>query len=54
MITLIKKKGTNPQDKSAIYFPQWTRVSTVNDNVNDNNDPNLNPGGNSGLDDAGE
>ena len=31
MITLIKKKGTNPQDKSAIYFPQWTRVSTVNE-----------------------
>ena len=30
MITLIKKKGTNPQDKSIIYFPQWTRVSTVN------------------------
>ncbi|MBR1593180.1 MAG: HU family DNA-binding protein [Alloprevotella sp.] len=31
MITLIKKKGTNPQDKSAIYFPQWTRISTVNE-----------------------
>ena len=50
MITLFKKKGTNPQDKSAIYFLQWTRVSTVNDN----NDPNPNPGGNGGLDDAGE
>ena len=29
MITLIKKKGINPQDKSTLYFPQWTRVSTV-------------------------
>lgn len=31
MISLIRKKGTNPQDKSTIYFPQWTRVSTVNE-----------------------
>ena len=31
MITLIKKKGTNPQDKSTLYFPQWTRVSTVSE-----------------------
>jgi len=29
MISLIKKKGINPQDKSMLYFPQWTRVSTV-------------------------
>ena len=29
MISLIKKKGINPQDKSTLYFPQWTRVSTV-------------------------
>ena len=31
MISLIKKKGINPQDKSTLYFPQWTRVSTVNE-----------------------
>ena len=29
MISLIKKKGINPQDKSTLYFPQWTRISTV-------------------------
>ena len=29
MISLIKKKGVNPQDKSTLYFPQWTRVSTI-------------------------
>ena len=29
MISLIKKKGINPQDKSTLYFSQWTRVSTV-------------------------
>ena len=29
MISLIKKKGINPQDKSTLYFPQWTRVSTI-------------------------
>ena len=28
LINLIKKKGTNPQTKAAIYFPQWTRRST--------------------------
>lgn len=31
MISLIKKMGINPQDKSTLYFPQWTRVSTVNE-----------------------
>jgi predicted histone-like DNA-binding protein len=31
MISLIKKKGINPQDKSTLYFAQWTRVSTVNE-----------------------
>lgn len=30
MINLIKKKGINPQDKSVLYFPQWTRVQTTN------------------------
>lgn len=30
MINLIKKKGINPQTKTVIYFPQWTRVATVN------------------------
>ena len=29
MISLIKKKGVNPQTREEIYFPQWTRVSTV-------------------------
>ena len=29
MITLIKMKGVNPQTKEVIYFPRWTRVSTV-------------------------
>ena len=29
MIYVIRKKGINPQDKSTIYFPKWTRVSTV-------------------------
>lgn len=28
LINLIKKKGVNPQTKTAIYFPQWTRRST--------------------------
>ena len=28
MINLIKKKGINPQTKTALYFPQWTRRST--------------------------
>jgi predicted histone-like DNA-binding protein len=31
MISLIKKKGVNPQTREEIYFPQWTRVSTVNE-----------------------
>ena len=31
MISLIKKKGINPQDKSTLYFPQWTRISTINE-----------------------
>ena len=31
MISLIKKKGANPQTKEVIYFPQWTRISTVNE-----------------------
>ena len=31
MISLIKKMGINPQDKSTRYCPQWTRVSTVNE-----------------------
>ena len=30
MINLIKKKGINPQTKETLYFPQWTRVSTIN------------------------
>ena len=29
MISLIKMKGMNPQTKEVIYFPKWTRVSTV-------------------------
>ena len=29
MISLIKMKGVNPQTKEVIYFPRWTRVSTV-------------------------
>ena len=29
MITLIKMKGVNPQTKEVIYFPRWTRVSTI-------------------------
>ena len=28
VINLIKKKGINPQTKTTIYFPQWTRRST--------------------------
>ena len=33
MISLIKKKGINPQqDESTLYFPQWTRVSTGGSN----------------------
>ena len=30
MISLIKKKGVNPQTKQVIYFPKWTRVETIN------------------------
>lgn len=29
MISLIKKKGINPQTKETLYWLQWTRVSTV-------------------------
>ena len=29
MISLIKKKGINPLTKATLYFPQWTRVSTI-------------------------
>ena len=29
MISLIKMKGVNPQTKEVIYFPRWTRISTV-------------------------
>ena len=29
MISLIKKKGANPQTKEVIYFPQWTRIATT-------------------------
>ena len=29
MISLIKKKGINPNTKGTLYFPQWTRVSTI-------------------------
>ena len=28
LINLIKKKGINPQTKTTLYFPQWTRRST--------------------------
>lgn len=31
MISLIKKKGVNPQTKEVIYFPQWTRQTTVSE-----------------------
>ena len=31
MISLIKMKGVNPQTKEVIFFPRWTRVSTVNE-----------------------
>jgi predicted histone-like DNA-binding protein len=31
MISLIKKKGINPQNMSTLYFPQWTRVATVSE-----------------------
>ena len=31
MISLIKMKGVNPQTKEVIYFPRWTRVSTVSE-----------------------
>ena len=31
MISLIRMKGANPQTKEVIYFPQWTRISTVNE-----------------------
>lgn len=31
MISLIKKKGVNPQTKEVIFFPQWTRVATTHE-----------------------
>jgi len=31
MISLIKMKGVNPQTKEVIYFPRWTRISTVHE-----------------------
>ncbi len=31
MISLIKMKGTNLQTQEVIYYPKWTRVSTVNE-----------------------
>ncbi len=30
MISLIKKKGINPQTMGTLYFPQWTRFATIN------------------------
>ena len=30
MISLIKKKGINPNTQETLYFPQWTRVATIN------------------------
>ena len=29
MITLIKRKGRNPQTGETLYFPRWKRVATV-------------------------
>ena len=29
MISLLKMKGVNLQTKETIYYPKWTRVSTV-------------------------
>ena len=29
MISLIKKKGVNPNTKEPLYFPQWTRIATT-------------------------
>ena len=29
MISLIKKKGINPNTKGTLYFPQWTRIATT-------------------------
>lgn len=31
MITLLKKKGINPQTKEVIYYPQWTRQDTIDE-----------------------
>ena len=31
MITLIKKKGINPNTKEVLYYPQWTRQNTVSE-----------------------
>ena len=29
MISLVKKKGINPNTKEVLYYPRWTRVATV-------------------------
>ena len=29
MISLIKRKSTNPQTKETIYYPRWTRLATI-------------------------
>ena len=29
MISLIKKKGINPNTRETLYFPQWTRIATT-------------------------
>ena len=29
MITLLKKKGINPNTKEPLYWLQWTRIATV-------------------------
>ncbi len=31
MISLIKKKGINPNTKEELYYPRWTRQSTVHE-----------------------
>lgn len=31
MITLIKRKGVNPNTKEVIYYPQWTRQDTIDE-----------------------
>lgn len=29
MISLIKKKGINPNTRETLFFPQWTRIATT-------------------------